>query len=256
VDLFGGTLTISNLVVNDGGHISQSGGALRASQSLGFSGYIEPGTKRYASYIFLGGTLFASNIFVGGNWVIGDSQVPNRITNPGTCTLSHSLQISNAVEQLGRFILTSDATIDLAGSASRLSFANSSGETWTGGTTLIVTNWNGNATGGGPEQLKFGTSASGLTPSQLSQIRFSSSTNLYPAKILSSGEVVPDQGTGTGASVAFSRQGTNLVLTWPSGWTLQSATNVVGPYVDVSGATSPRTNNVTAEPQRFFRLRQ
>ncbi|HUR46472.1 MAG TPA: hypothetical protein VMZ27_11400 [Candidatus Saccharimonadales bacterium] len=254
VGLYGGALTTSNLFVNDGGHIYQSGGALTVSKTLGFSGYIEPGTKLYASYTFLGGTLFASDIFVGGKWIIGDSSVANRITNPGTVTLSQSLQISNAVEQLGHFILASSATIDLAGSASRLSFANSSGQTWASGATLVVSNWNGNAAGGGPEQLKFGSNQSGLTPAQLSQIRFSSLTNLYPAKILSTGEVVPVQPSGQ--NVIYSRQGSNLVLTWPSGWTLQSATNVVGPYLDVPGATSPSSYNVTSEPQRFFRLRQ
>ena len=134
--------------------------------------------------MFMGGTLFASNIFVGGNWIIGDSSVANRITNPGTCSLSQTLQISNAVEQLGRLIVATDSTIDLAGSASRLNFANSSGETWAAGTILTITNWNGNPAGGGAEQLKFGTSQSGLTSAQLSQIRFSSSSNLYSAKIL------------------------------------------------------------------------
>jgi hypothetical protein len=55
----------------------------------------------------------ASNIDVGGDWVIGDSSGTNRIRNPGFCSLSHTLAISNAVEQLGRFILSGDATIDL-----------------------------------------------------------------------------------------------------------------------------------------------
>jgi hypothetical protein len=118
-----------------------------------------------------------------------------------------------------------------------------------------VINWNGNPSGGGAEQLKFGTNQSGLTPAQLSQIRFrvDGSTNLYSAKILNTGEVVPDQVISP--SVAFSKQGNNLVLTWPSGWSLQSATNVLGPYADVPAATSPYTNT-TFQPQRFFRLRQ
>jgi PKD repeat protein len=47
--------------------------------------------------------------------------------------------------------------------------------------------------------------------------------------------------------------GTNLVLTWGGTYTLQTATNVVGPYTDLSGSTSPYTNNL-AGPRRFFRL--
>lgn len=56
-------------------------------------------------------------------------------------------------------------------------------------------------------------------------------------------------------TISFSRSGNNLVLTWSGSFTLMSATNVAGPYVDVSGASSPYTNNVS-EAQRFFGLRQ
>jgi hypothetical protein len=51
------------------------------------------------------------------------------------------------------------------------------------------------------------------------------------------------------------RSASGLILQWPSGAILQSATNVGGPYQDVTGATSPRTNQFN-ERQRFFRLRQ
>jgi hypothetical protein len=190
---------------------------------------------------------------MSGDWFIGDSAVANRISNPGFFTLSHALHIGNAVEQLGRFILPSNAVVDLAGSASRLTFAKSSGEAWAAGATLVISNWNGNPSGGGAEQLKFGTSQTGLTLAQLSQIRFSIGTNWYSATILNTGEVVPGQLIPP--SVAFSRQGNNLVLTWSSG-SLQSATSVLGPYSDVSGATSPYTVDTTVAPQQFFRLRQ
>jgi hypothetical protein len=45
--------------------------------------------------------------------------------------------------------------------------------------------------------------------------------------------------------------GNSLVITWPTG-TLQSSTNVSGPYTNVSGATSPYTNTVPAK-QLFYR---
>ena len=44
------------------------------------------------------------------------------------------------------------------------------------------------------------------------------------------------------------------IVTWPtSASTLQASTNVAGPYLDVSGATSPYTNSVG--PVKFFRLK-
>jgi hypothetical protein len=55
--------------------------------------------------------------------------------------------------------------------------------------------------------------------------------------------------------VAFSQQGKNLVLTWPPGWSLQTATNFPGPFFDIPDATPPFTIDMTLEPQQFFRLR-
>ncbi|PWU21142.1 MAG: hypothetical protein C5B50_02445 [Verrucomicrobia bacterium] len=46
------------------------------------------------------------------------------------------------------------------------------------------------------------------------------------------------------------------VLTWIGNYTLQSATNAPGPYLDLTNAVSPYTNDMSAQPQLFFRLRQ
>jgi beta-glucanase (GH16 family) len=55
------------------------------------------------------------------------------------------------------------------------------------------------------------------------------------------------------AGLSIQCLGSDMILTWPTG-TLQSATNVSGPWNDVSGATSPSTNRAAA-PQEFFRCR-
>jgi hypothetical protein len=255
VTLAGGTLSCSNFTtVDGGGTFNQSGGALVVSNLLDFGGSRDTGGRViFGHYTFTGGTVTASNINLTGVWIIGDGSV-NRISNPGFFRLAHTLQINNAVEQLGRFILASNATINLAGNPSWLTFKNSSGETWGAGATLVVTNWNGTPGGGGAEQLKFGSDRSGLTPAQLGQIQFQIGTNSYSAKILDNGEVIPDQVIRP--TVTFSTQGNDFVLSWPSGWSLQTATNAAGPYSDVQGATSPHTNNMTLDQQRFFRLRQ
>jgi hypothetical protein len=44
----------------------------------------------------------------------------------------------------------------------------------------------------------------------------------------------------------------SLIFDWPFG-VLQSATNVVGPWSPVTGATSPYTNS-PSEPQQFFEV--
>lgn len=55
------------------------------------------------------------------------------------------------------------------------------------------------------------------------------------------------------ASVTIQYVDGNVVLTWPSGM-LESATNVLGPWDAILGASSPRTNPVAAA-QEFYRLR-
>jgi hypothetical protein len=55
--------------------------------------------------------------------------------------------------------------------------------------------------------------------------------------------------------LSFSSIGGSLVLSWTGSFTLMSATNVTGPYVDVPGATSPYTNSALSG-QRFYGLRQ
>jgi len=130
-------------------------------------------------------------------------------------------------------------------------FGNSSSVAWSNQATLFIDNWNGSPSGGGQHQVIFGSSASSLTPQQISQIQFRNpdgASSTFPARILSSGEIVPDR------FLAARKASNNLMIEWSSG-TLQSATNVTGPYQDVSGATSPYTGPFTG-PERFFRLKQ
>ena len=55
------------------------------------------------------------------------------------------------------------------------------------------------------------------------------------------------------ASLGFQVSGGSLILNWPGG-TLQSATNLTGPWNDINPATSPRTNPM-AGAQEFYRVR-
>jgi hypothetical protein len=120
---------------------------------------------------------------------------------------------------------------------------------------LTIENWNGSTRGGGDQQIIFGNNSSGLTAGQVGQIQFHDPAGFapgtYPPRILATGEITP---APAGPMLEFQQNGNRLILQWDGNLTLQSATNVSGPYEDVSG-TSPYTNSFTS-PQRFFRLRQ
>ncbi len=55
--------------------------------------------------------------------------------------------------------------------------------------------------------------------------------------------------------LGIERSGADVILRWDTPhFTLQTATNILGTYAPISGATSPYTNAIGPEPQRFFRL--
>jgi hypothetical protein len=56
-------------------------------------------------------------------------------------------------------------------------------------------------------------------------------------------------------NLGIARSGSTVTLSWPGGFTLQSSADVKGPYVDVTGATSPYAYDTTTGPRQFFRLR-
>lgn len=99
----------------------------------------------------------------------------------------------------------------------------------------------------------FGNNANALTADQLAQVQFMSSTltgvTNYPAMLLPTGELVP----AVLPSISCTNTGQQLILTWPGGYQLTTATNIDGPYEPVPGATSGYTNTMS-ELQRYYRL--
>ncbi len=95
---------------------------------------------------------------------------------------------------IGALTLAATSVLDLGNGASLVTFANSSAAAWTGGATLKVYDWSGNTAGGGTDAVFFGSDATGLTGTQLSQVAFYSdagSTFLGNGGILANGEIVP-----------------------------------------------------------------
>jgi hypothetical protein len=57
-------------------------------------------------------------------------------------------------------------------------------------------------------------------------------------------------------NITATRSGNNLQFSWPGGFTLQSASNVKGPYTDIAAAPlQTYSYDPTTQPQQFFRLR-
>jgi fibronectin-binding autotransporter adhesin len=126
-----------------------------------------------------------------GTFRLGASNV---IADAATLTLGAGgiLETDDFSDLLGPLGITGDSTINLTGT-SVLQFGDSSGSVWSG--LLSISGWSGLEEGSGAERLIFGSSASSLTPDQLSLISFLDpegfSPGTYGAAILANGEVVP-----------------------------------------------------------------
>jgi len=258
--LSGGNLFTPDTAISssypESSHIFQSGGMHIIADTLWINGN--------AIYQLSGGTMTVPNIVLTGNindppqfFVTGAPAFA--VTNETISLQGGAIVIENSTQQFGRLTIQSDSGINLAGNSAVLRFADSHTNSWQGelqGVTPQVTvyNWDGSTNGGGADQLIFGASNAALTASQLAQIRFVNpggfSAGTYPSRILSAGEVVPMPLP----VLSLQNNRTNLVINWPGNFILQSATNVVGPYLDVTNA-SPYRLDANQFPMQFFRLR-
>jgi hypothetical protein len=276
----GGTNAIAGNLLVSGGEYALSGGVLLDSsaasyptvlvatgvsgnQTNTFSGaFVQTGGQHRVAntlsnldhYQLWGGSLYASNIVLTGVLSVSNSAV---ILNPGLFQFAGTFQLyDGSVENLGRMSLSSNSVIELMPGSHKLSFSNSAAMSWNQTSSLLVTNWNGSTNGGGSDQLIFGNNSSGLTAPQLRQIVFGNPSGFpagnYAARILATGEIVPLPNPVLSWQ---SIQG-QLVINWAGQATLQSSTNVLGPYADVPNASSPFTNSSSQGPYRFFRLRR
>jgi hypothetical protein len=250
--LSGGLLSSRNLTVTAGYYsgFRQTGGSNQITEKLTLQG-ASPGAF---DYTLEGGTLTVKDIYIAEGAFFQHTN--GTIIHSGLLTLSQGeWRAAVAAQPLGPLQVTvgssnNNSAITFPNGSSSLRLANSSAQPWDSSAILYVTNWHGSTFGGGTTQLYFGSNSSGLTSQQLSQIRFALSPGVHAATILTTGEVVP-----AGATLDFTRNASTLTLTWPSGWFLQSATNVTGPYNDVPETSSPYPVDMTS-PQQFFRVRQ
>jgi hypothetical protein len=268
--LNGGVLIVSNFTQNGqtafslAGSIQQSGGTNEVLGTLFLGGN--------SSYDFTNGLLIADNIQVAGqaNFLhVGGSFVgfANILLAGG------SWVERTAGELLGKLQLGSgtNSSLNLPSGSCMLRFADSSAVPWASDGRLMVQGWSGSLTGGGLQQVIFGNGNTSLTTQQLAQIKFQNpagvSAGLYPAIVLSNGEVIPDpnateskvippllslssQGNGAmqiqlqgAVGRSYAIEVSSNLLNWTP-WTNQFNTN---------GTLRVSDGNATNYPQRFYR---
>jgi hypothetical protein len=279
----GGTNRAGRIDVTDVGSFVLNGGSIYTSNTV-----VGPGDGRYYYFAFLqsrytqtdgshatdqfsvepggvaglqGGSLTAPSISVGPEAIFGLSGAA--VTNSGTFTLLSGTWVNanGNYPQLGKLIVNAAPTVpnvpphsflNFGNNATTLRFRDSRDTSWN--SQLVVTNWSGSVSGGGTDQFFVGTSSQGLTASQLALIRFANPDGFppanYSARILVTGEVVPEPRP----VISLTRSSTNMVVSWGGDYQLYTSTNVIGPYMPISGAMSPYTISFS-EPYQFFILR-
>ncbi len=245
------------LTVNQSGNTTFGNGTVATQTSIisGAGSLVKTGAGRL--------TLTSSGSFLTGGVTITNGEIR---FNPATTTavtmnspitlnggkLSTTSAATTAQINLGTLNLAANSTIDLGtATAHNVKFANSGAVSWTGGTTLNVTGWQGayDGTSATAGKLFIGTTSAGVTSGQLAQIQFTDgSGNVYPAAILSSGEIVPkatitttvtgygpfSNATSNAISVAYNSAGPftgnfRVQLSGPSGtFTADTTTNIIG----------------------------
>ena len=195
--LSGGLLVTENTTLGDAtsGGFFQSGGTHRVANRLSISGAFY--NSAWKGYEMSGGNLIVSNIALSSRGTFRQSG--GTVAQSGTLTVdSGAIFTGPGNQQFGALQLAGTGTNELTmpSAASVLRFQNSSAIPWDSTASLIINNWSGSHLGGGSQRIIFGNSAAALTPQQVAKISFRNPAGLaygmHPAKILSTGEIVPD----------------------------------------------------------------
>lgn len=287
--LDGGTLSAQEESVGVAANFSQSGGTNHVADTISFAQPSNPiGSSRGGKYFLNSGELAASNIMVLGgqlNQAGGDLVVTNQLLLQNTTfrqtggtlmqsgllsLLSASWYPASGSEQLGQLKLadSGSSSLGLPAGACVLQFSDSSSVAWSSG-VLQISNWSGSIYGGGNQRIIFGNRAGTLTGQQLSQITFANPAGLasgtYPARILATGEIVPNTGGTLPVTLSLASQSSSLVRIALGGqigsnYIIQTSTDLVHwaswtTQVDSTGTISVNDSTVNA-PHRFYRAIQ
>ncbi|HEX5219833.1 MAG TPA: hypothetical protein VFZ59_09720, partial [Verrucomicrobiae bacterium] len=171
----------------------------------------------YANYDLSGGQLFAQNLYVSQasfNHTGGTAQVLKILTlEAGTWNEQSGGQQFGALRLSAQQWIGSNSFLRLPSFPSLIQFGDCSGLLWSNDASLTIEQWSGSLHGNGQHRILFGHGTGALTVQQLAQIRFHDPAGLspgdYPARILPTGEIVPESGALLPVIVRIARSATN-----------------------------------------------
>ncbi|MBK7710037.1 MAG: putative Ig domain-containing protein [Bacteroidales bacterium] len=246
----GGNLVSSNGLIANASPVTISG--TMASQNI--AGFVTTGTVTMAK---ASGTATLTSQLNCGPFTLNGN---NGTFNTGSFNITAS-------PSTGILTLSANASLILGPGAQIVRLADSHLSPWTAAQILTITGWEGDYIGGSGTagQIFVGTDATGLTPGQLSQIRFFDGSSYITAGILSNGELVPSP-AGPPANLSYptpntytrgviitpltpSVTGSGITYTvspsLPAGLNLDPGTGVISGTPSVAAATSVYTVTAT-----------
>lgn len=196
--LSGGLLMCGSTTVDSSstGGFLQTGGFHHITNTLAIAG----GTSWFRGYTLAGGEMTVSNVAVRPGGLLrlegGALRQSGTLMLDGGTIDCAGVQANLGPLQLGQSTAGTNCVLRFGPGSATAAFASSREVSWPAPARLLIVNWAGSPAGQGFHQVRFHTNDTGLTISQVGQVWFTEpagfAPGIYPARLLDTGEVVPD----------------------------------------------------------------